>query len=1253
VQLARQKKDKLSFELALDPKSLKPLDLLRPIDSMRVFVEPIDFTLDSTVPDPQPFEAKLRSLLEGNKNFITSKEGRDDSQDILIEVGKCSNLDGSTSNLETEQEREQEQEQQKEVKARRDQQVEIEKFVEREYSRNQEEQTPWPISVLMQTPPSRPFGDNNVGGEETEEEHNFPFYKLEKFKLFNHHESLSMPQQLLCSKNYFNDKWSGLRRLKNTIMVMEWSPKSISGELSTPEANISKNVSLTQNRKDAIRKSFLLLGGNKEGGMNSAGIRDTIEEITDLPAVDGQIPAAISAAFDGSHGQRDSIDLSGFTSLLQEGHFLPSHSDRYFVALSLLEAETILRVLHIRGSEALLNKRCIAGASCSPEVAIRFSPLSTPGLERMGDGGVAFGASSGWQAPPEANSSNLGSIARTGATSAEAAVSHSTFRFFDCDMHYSEPQVNVLIRSLQTSSTLCRERFFTSTIGVRRRMARKWQDTPLAKVFLLEDEYAALKRRAQACFVRNKLKEKGLKNWDAFVAFDSNDKGHLSPDDIYGALRYLGMPDLTPSDVADFLEAGDTKRNGMLDYKEYLGMLGGEDEDGEITDDKKVGESDTSIEKVGAYGAVEMRQELAERRRAYQEKMHTEQIRRNVQQAELEIKIYEEELTTSASRAGGANPKRLLPDTNCNYYGVEFSFTSNKPPIRTVVTGNKLQFCGVLHDRMRRIALAGPILVICPGCSMKLQKITSPRYYDKCKSCHKSSYYSNGSPLEYSCNNAWSSTKPECYKYFLCHPCFKAKKKVCLQNLANDALKETYVQCPAATTFSLLIPSEVIIGSTELGEKLSNVVSSVIGLKEKSKLKVEHVSKMLVDRFIRERFSQSTKTQHDLLRTQPKIILVSGAGTSFVNGLYSCATQINDTGFVKPGTDIRYEHHVPNDDPYLKNKKITLFQRTMCTGRKWWFLSEVDVDQTGADKNVDYYQHKSKTHEESEPSLSGWVTCKISGTDPAPNLEVKELVVPIRESSSTHVSILTNYQTKCRLLLDQRDILEDRVKKDLGTLLESRVPEKLADTPLPKMYHTTATKSTLFSGSCLDVCFTAFIEFRMPSIPVAGHRAALLRLEPPPVKVGGDFKRQEASIYIQEGGVLTGSQVELKTEGEECVKAYRWHLLTAVVDCISGVLNLYLDGKFVRTVKYSSNINAPKLGLGSRLIVFGGGNQSESRGGEVRLIRLIDGALTKMQMDNTVSEMRSINPLYRVSATVIQALVRGKLTRTRFIALGK
>ena len=52
-------------------------------------------------------------------------------------------------NLDTQQEREMEQEQEKEVKARRDQQIEVEKFVEREYSRHQERPSPWSIAWLV------------------------------------------------------------------------------------------------------------------------------------------------------------------------------------------------------------------------------------------------------------------------------------------------------------------------------------------------------------------------------------------------------------------------------------------------------------------------------------------------------------------------------------------------------------------------------------------------------------------------------------------------------------------------------------------------------------------------------------------------------------------------------------------------------------------------------------------------------------------------------------------------------------------------------------------------------------------------------------------------------------------------------------------------------------------------------------------------------------------------------------------------
>jgi hypothetical protein len=53
------------------------------------------------------------------------------------------------------------------------------------------------------------------------------------------------------------------------------------------------------------------------------------------------------------------------------------------------------------------------------------------------------------------------------------------------------------------------------------------------------------------------------------VCVCSDDNGLLGPAELYGALRWLQMPDLTPEDVVDFLEAGDVNHDGHLDYKEY------------------------------------------------------------------------------------------------------------------------------------------------------------------------------------------------------------------------------------------------------------------------------------------------------------------------------------------------------------------------------------------------------------------------------------------------------------------------------------------------------------------------------------------------------------------------------------------------------------------------------------------------------------------------------------------------------------
>ena len=124
-------------------------------------------------------------------------------------VGQFSMIEGSANRLDTEQEREQEQEQEKEVEARRDQQIEVEKFVDREFSRQEEVQRPWAFGTLAQPLPV-------LSSMTMPPDH--PFYRLRDFKL-RHHEPLEFPDSLLVSSNYFNPNWTGLRRVKNVVMV--------------------------------------------------------------------------------------------------------------------------------------------------------------------------------------------------------------------------------------------------------------------------------------------------------------------------------------------------------------------------------------------------------------------------------------------------------------------------------------------------------------------------------------------------------------------------------------------------------------------------------------------------------------------------------------------------------------------------------------------------------------------------------------------------------------------------------------------------------------------------------------------------------------------------------------------------------------------------------------------------------------------------------------------------------------------------
>ena len=65
---------------------------------------------------------------------------------------------------------------------------------------------------------------------------------------------------------------------------------------------------------------------------------------------------------------------------------------RYWVAVSLAEAETLRRALHVKADAPLLAR----AKGKPPKIALRYAPLAAPGAPAAGDGGVLLDASRGW-----------------------------------------------------------------------------------------------------------------------------------------------------------------------------------------------------------------------------------------------------------------------------------------------------------------------------------------------------------------------------------------------------------------------------------------------------------------------------------------------------------------------------------------------------------------------------------------------------------------------------------------------------------------------------------------------------------------------------------------------------------------------------------------------------------------------------------------------------------------------------------------
>lgn len=175
-------------------------------------------------------------------------------------------------------------------------------------------------------------------------------------------------------------------------------------------------ASLTDSRTAALRKAFLLLSGGKET-LSGSDLANAVRAVTDR-AVEADELATLTTLATGDadkynefkYGSKyedektvedPGVSLDGFTQLLRTGSMQPLHKGRYFVALSLAEAETLRRVLHVRGSTTFTAPRLLTCMALGPAHSLLhfLSRQSPPGHQGSSErpGRLVSGEKRGWR----------------------------------------------------------------------------------------------------------------------------------------------------------------------------------------------------------------------------------------------------------------------------------------------------------------------------------------------------------------------------------------------------------------------------------------------------------------------------------------------------------------------------------------------------------------------------------------------------------------------------------------------------------------------------------------------------------------------------------------------------------------------------------------------------------------------------------------------------------------------------------------
>ena len=314
--------------------------------------------------------------------------------------------------------------------------------------------------------------------------------------------------------------------------------------------NVSKDGSSysTIEQETALKRCFSMFDTEGKGKLNETNL----EKVTECMGFDFISAKELLSKYVQPMG----FDFEIFKTMVKDlANQFKKQEGRYYVLLSLEEAEHFRAVIHGRKNKRLLLSECQDVTSVTGDVNIDMNMTMNMNMNNNNSNknNIAVTTAALWVIS-DFNAFMLGSsYGFSPAPSAQQSAMVNSFRFLNSDVYFDDKSITVLLRVLEGNTCEGREKWWTDVRACRRRRQIACDATmPVGTVFNTTTEFQFMEFKAVVERVRWALKEKGFLVFDAFRAFNSSNSGLMTCSELYGGLDFLGIP-FTSEQVYDLV----------------------------------------------------------------------------------------------------------------------------------------------------------------------------------------------------------------------------------------------------------------------------------------------------------------------------------------------------------------------------------------------------------------------------------------------------------------------------------------------------------------------------------------------------------------------------------------------------------------------------------------------------------------------------------------------------------------------------